>query len=148
MTMTMKAGVLLGAWMTAGAVSLGAQGGAGGNPGSRIVREADIAVKQPGPHDGTGTTTAHPFFGDIPDLEQVFRKRALHPGSSIGAHVQKDDEIYYVASGTGDYTLDGRTTPVGPGTALLTRPGSTHGIRQTGKEDLVLFIVYREIKKK
>jgi mannose-6-phosphate isomerase-like protein (cupin superfamily) len=83
----------------------------------------------------------------VPHLEQVFRKRALHPGASIGVHEQKDDEIYYVVSGTGDYTLDGKTHQVGPGTALLTRPGSVHGIKQTGKEDLVIFIVYREVKK-
>jgi mannose-6-phosphate isomerase-like protein (cupin superfamily) len=147
MTMTQKTSLGLSCVVLAGAVSVWAQGAAKANPGSRIVREADIAVKQPGPHDGTGTTTAYPFFGDVPDLAQVFRKRALHPGASIGVHEQKDDEIYYVVSGTGDYTLDGKTHQVGPGTALLTRPGSVHGITQTGKEDLVIFIVYREVKK-
>jgi mannose-6-phosphate isomerase-like protein (cupin superfamily) len=147
MTMMKTTSVALAGLIAAGAVSLWAQGAAKGNPGSRIVRDADVAVKQPGPHDGTGTTTAYPFFGDVPDLEQVFRKRAMHPGSSIGVHEQKDDEIYYVVSGAGEYTLDGKIIPVGPGTALLTRPGSTHGIRQTGKEDLVIFIVYREVKK-
>jgi mannose-6-phosphate isomerase-like protein (cupin superfamily) len=147
MTMTQKTSLVLSCVVLAGAVSVWAQGAAKANPGSRIVREADIAVKQPGPHDGTGTTTAYPFFGDVPHLEQVFRKRALHPGASIGVHEQKDDEIYYVVSGTGDYTLDGKTHQVGPGTALLTRPGSVHGIKQTGKEDLVIFIVYREVKK-
>jgi mannose-6-phosphate isomerase-like protein (cupin superfamily) len=146
MTM-MTTRVALAALTVTAAVSLSAQGAAKGNPGSRIVRDAEVAVKQPGPHDGTGTTTAYPFFGDVPDLEQVFRKRALHPGSSIGLHEQKDDEIYYVAGGTGEYMLDGKTIQVGPGTALLTRPGSTHGIKQTGKEDLVIFIVYREAKK-
>ena len=112
------------------------------NPGSRIQRDADVAVDQPGPHDGTGMTTAYPFFADLKDLRMIFRKRALHAGASIGAHTQEEDEIYYVISGTGEYTLDGKTTPVTAGTALLTRPGSTHSLKQTGKDDLVVLITY------
>jgi mannose-6-phosphate isomerase-like protein (cupin superfamily) len=112
------------------------------NPGSRIERDADVAVKQPGPHEGGGTTTAYPFFADLKDLRLVFRKRALHAGASIGVHTQEDDEIYYVISGTGEYTLDGKTTTVSAGTALLTRRGSSHSLRQTGKEDLVILITY------
>ena len=113
------------------------------NPhGSRIVREADIAVQQPGPHDGGGITTGYPFFEDIKDVPFFFRKRVLHPGAAIGAHEQKEDEAYYVVSGTGNYTLDGQTVKVGPGTALLTRKGSTHSLRQTGTQDLVIFISY------
>jgi mannose-6-phosphate isomerase-like protein (cupin superfamily) len=110
--------------------------------GSRVQRDADVAVEQPGPHEGTGVTTAYPFFADLKDLRLVFRKRALHPGASIGVHPQEDDEIYYVISGAGEYTLDGKKTAVSTGTALLTRRGSTHGLRQTGKEDLVVLITY------
>ena len=110
--------------------------------GSRIQRDADVAVKQSGPHDGTGVTTAYPFFADLEDLRMVFRKRALHAGASIGVHTQEDDEIYYVISGTGEYTLDGKTTNVSAGTALLTRRGSSHALRQTGKDDLVVLITY------
>ena len=32
-----------------------------------------------------------------------------------------------------------------PGTAVLTRPGSSHSLKQTGTEDLVILIAY-EIK--
>ena len=42
------------------------------------------------------------------------------------------------------YTLDGKNHEVVPGSAMLTRPGSTHSIRQTGAEDLVLLINYRK----
>jgi mannose-6-phosphate isomerase-like protein (cupin superfamily) len=112
------------------------------NPGSRIQRDAEVAVDQPGPHDGAGMTTAYPFFADLKDLRLVFRKRALHTGASIGSHTQEDDEIYYVIGGTGEYTLDGKTTPVSAGTALLTRRGSTHSLRQTGKDNLVVLITY------
>jgi mannose-6-phosphate isomerase-like protein (cupin superfamily) len=75
----------------------------------------------------------------------VFRKRALKPGAGIGYHEQKEDEVYYVLSGKGVMTLDDKPTDVGPGTAILTRPGSSHGLKQVGTEDLVILIAY-EVK--
>jgi mannose-6-phosphate isomerase-like protein (cupin superfamily) len=72
----------------------------------------------------------------------VFRKRVLHPGSSIGHHTQKEDEVYYVLSGEGDLVLDDVHSTVGPGTAILTRTGSSHSIKPVGDKDLVLIITY------
>lgn len=109
---------------------------------SQVVDERDIARQQPGPHGGAGNTTAYPLFADAAGLPFVMRKRVLHPGAGIGLHPQHKDEIYYVVSGHGLYTLDGHLHEVGPGHAMLTRPGSTHAIRQTGDEDLVLLIAY------
>lgn len=110
--------------------------------GSLIEHDSTVAVRQPGPHRGTGQTTAYPLFGKVRDLELAFRKRALHPGASIGYHEQREDEIYYVLSGHGELVLDSTRYIVGPGTAILTRPGSSHGIRQVGTVDLVLLISY------
>ena len=110
--------------------------------GSQVIQERSIAVVQPGPHDGGGSTTAFPFFADVKDLPFVFRKRVLQPGSGIGHHEQQVDEIYYVMSGTGELTLDGVLHRVGPGTAILTRPGSSHSLRQTGRDNLVIIIAY------
>ena len=110
--------------------------------GSRIVTDADVATKQPGTHGGGGMTTGYLFFEDVRDMAFYFRKRALHPGSGIGYHQQEQDEVYYVLSGTGDYTLDGKTVRVEAGTALLTRKGSSHGLKQVGKDDLVIIITY------
>jgi mannose-6-phosphate isomerase-like protein (cupin superfamily) len=42
-------------------------------------------------------------------------------------------------------TVDDNTFEVGPGTAVLTRPGSSHGLKQVGTEDLVIMINY-EVK--
>ena len=39
-------------------------------------------------------------------------------------------------------TIDGKAIDVGPGTAVLTRPGSSHGLKQVGREDLVIMINY------
>jgi len=68
----------------------------------------------------------------------------LKPGSGIGYHEQTEDEIYYVLSGRGAMTVDGKTFDVGPGTAVLTRPGSSHGLKQVGSEDLVILINYEQ----
>ena len=46
-------------------------------------------------------------------------------------------------AGRGIYTLDGKTHEVHAGNAMLTRPGSTHSIRQAGDEDLQLLIMYK-----
>ncbi|WP_183961629.1 cupin domain-containing protein [Chiayiivirga flava] len=108
---------------------------------SAIEHERDIAIEQPGPHGGAGITTAHPFFRDS-GLPFALRKRVLHAGAGIGLHQHDKDEVYYIVSGRGLYILDGALHDVGAGDALLTRPGSTHAIRQVGDEDLVILLAY------
>jgi mannose-6-phosphate isomerase-like protein (cupin superfamily) len=75
----------------------------------------------------------------------IFRKRALHPGAGVGLHEQHEDEVYYVLSGKGVMTVDDTKVDMTPGTAVLTRPGSSHSLKQIGSEDLVVLISY-EIK--
>ena len=110
-----------------------------------VERDAEVAKNEPGTHNGGGETVGYSFFAKAPKLPFVFRKRALKPGSGIGYHEQKEDEVYYVLSGKGVMTLDDKPIEVGPGTAILTRPGSSHGLKQTGNEDLVIMIAY-EVK--
>lgn len=109
---------------------------------SQVVHEADIARQQPGPHGGAGTTTAYPFFADVPGLSFFFRKRVLHKGAGIGMHQHDKDEVYYVVSGKGRYVMDGTIRDVGPGDAMLTRTGSTHSLMQDGEDDLVILLAY------
>ena len=112
-------------------------------PGGYVVEtDAQVAKEEPGTHNGGGQTVGYSFFKDVPKLKLVFRKRALKPGSGIGLHEQKEDEIYYVLSGTGVMTLDGKPVTITPGTAVLTRTGSSHSLKQTGSEDLVVLINY------
>ena len=120
------------------------QGAAPAKPrgGYVLERDAEVAREEPGTHKGGGQTIGYSFFKDTPNLGMVFRKRALKPGSGIGYHEQKEDEIYYVLSGRGLMTIDGKDMEVGPGTAVLTRPGSSHGLKQVGTEDLVIMINY------
>ena len=117
-------------------------------PGGYIIEhDADVAKEEPGTHNGGGMTTGFSFFAKVPHLKLVFRKRSFHPGSGVGLHEQKEDEIYYVLSGRGTMTLDGKTIDITPGTAVLTRTGSSHSLKQAGEEDLVVLINY-EVKPK
>lgn len=109
---------------------------------SLIQYDSLVAVREPGPHNGGGQTTAYPFFAGEDGFALVFRKRALHPGAAIGYHRNDVDEIYYVLSGKGELTLNGARQQLGPGTAILTRAGDSHGLRQLGAGDLVIIISY------
>ena len=117
-------------------------------PGGYVVEnDREVAKEEPGTHNGGGQTIGYSFFKNVPNLKLVFRKRALKPGSGIGLHEQKEDEIYYVLSGRGQMTLDGKTVDVTPGTAVLTRTGSSHSLKQVGNEDLVILINYEVVPK-
>ena len=117
-------------------------------PGGYVLeRDKEVAKSEPGTHNGGGQTVGYSFFSKTPNLKLVFRKRAFKPGSAIGYHVQREDEIYYVLSGRGMMNVDGKEFEVGPGDAVLTRPGSSHGLKQIGKEDLVILINYEQASK-
>ncbi|HTK20265.1 MAG TPA: cupin domain-containing protein [Mucilaginibacter sp.] len=108
-----------------------------------LEHENDIAKNEAGTHNGDGSTVGYSFFSKADGLKMVFRKRVLHHGSAIGYHLQKEDEIYYIISGTGEMQMNGKSFPVKTGDAILTRPGSSHGLKQTGKDDLVIIINYQ-----
>ena len=110
-----------------------------------VQHDAEIAKNEPGTHNGGGQTIGYSFFDKTPGMKFVFRKRALHPGAGVGPHEQHEDEVYYVLSGKGVMTVDDTAVDMTPGTAVLTRPGSSHSLKQMGPEDLVVLIAY-EIK--
>lgn len=143
MTKTMRQAVMLAAvTFGAGWAAASAQDSRAG--GYILEHDAEVAHAEPGTHNGGGETIGYSFFRNAPRLGLVFRKRALKPGSGIGYHEQKEDEIYYVLSGRGTMTIDGKSFKVAPGAAVLTRPGSSHGLKQTGPEDLVIMINYEQ----
>jgi len=138
-TILLTAGIVgPAAWLTAFAQISQPSGG------YVLERDAEVAVEEPGTHKGGGMTVGYSFFKKVPNLKLVFRKRALKPGSGIGYHLQKEDEIYYVLSGRGEMTMDGKTFEVKPGDCILTRPGASHSLKQIGKDDLVIIINYEQ----
>ena len=87
-------------------------------------------------------STAYRISGVAPNRSMEFRKRVMHPGSSIGLHVIAHDEVYHVVSGEGDVTTDGVTTRMKAGDTAYLYDGGNVGIQQVGADDLVLIIAY------
>jgi quercetin dioxygenase-like cupin family protein len=111
-------------------------------PNFEIDHEADIKKDEPGSHNGGGVTTVFPFFTKDKTFTMAFRKRVLHPGSSIGYHVGDKQEVYYVVSGHGTIRINDVDHPLAPGDAILLKPGSSHGIKPSATEDLAVMIAY------
>lgn len=108
-----------------------------------LEHEKDIVRNEPAPHDGGGTSTVYNFFSKA-NNSLVFRKRVLHKGAAIGYHLQKEEEIYYILGGVGEMTMNNKKFTVTAGDGILTFGGSSHGLKQTGNEDLVLIISYKK----
>jgi hypothetical protein len=83
---SLMAGMLIGAAAVAGAPHA-VKGG------YIVERDAEVAKQEPGTHNGGGETIGYSFFAKTPKVPFVFRKRALKPGSGIGYHEQKEDEV-------------------------------------------------------
>jgi mannose-6-phosphate isomerase-like protein (cupin superfamily) len=107
-----------------------------------IKTDTQTSTVEPGPHEGTGKTTAYRYFDEVKDARVIFRKRALHKGASIGMHVLEHDEVYYVVSGRGEVTVDDTKRAVEPDTAIFMHEGADVGIRQVGDADLVVIVSY------
>ena len=86
--------------------------------------------------------------------EKEFRKRALEtgdntimlgrliPGASLGVHTHEtESETIYYLSGTGEMYYDGAVEEARPGLCHHCPKGHTHGLKNTGDEDLVFFAV-------
>lgn len=95
----------------------------------------------PGMNQGTGMMTARMYMNEKGKIIPC----RIHPGGSIGVHEHKtSDDINYVISGTGKAICDGREEILTAGCCHICPKGSTHGIRNTGTEDLVMLTVVVE----
>ena len=66
----------------------------------------------------------------------------LEKGCSIGSHAHEGEtEIFVFHSGVGCVNDNGEDKPVGPGDVVLTGGGATHGVTNTGEENLVFTAV-------
>jgi mannose-6-phosphate isomerase-like protein (cupin superfamily) len=66
----------------------------------------------------------------------------IPPGGISGEHVHtRTEEIYFILSGRGEMTLDGRPHQVGPGNLILTGLGTRHGLRNIGDEGLGWLVI-------
>ena len=73
----------------------------------------------------------------MPEAVKTFAKATLAPGSEVGYHIHRNDsEAYYILSGVGEYTEDGKTYRVGAGDVTYTPMGGGHGIKNVGQGNL------------
>lgn len=107
-----------------------------------VVDERQVMREQAPPHGAIGMSTAYRISDGVPQRTMEFRRRVLHVGAAIGIHPIDHDEVYYVLSGEGEVTSDGRTARLGPGMAAYLYSGAQVGIRQLGSEPLNLIISY------
>jgi len=56
-------------------------------------------------------------------------------------HTHPDEEIIVVTEGTGQITLNGTASNVGPGAVMYVTPNYLHGIRNTGKSPLTFYYI-------
>ncbi|OJT26061.1 hypothetical protein BO221_09540 [Archangium sp. Cb G35] len=66
----------------------------------------------------------------------------IPPGGISGEHVHtRTEEVYFILSGRGEMTLDGKPHPVGPGSLILTGLGTKHGLRNVGDVGLGWLVI-------
>lgn len=112
-------------------------------PAMVVVDERTVTRDEPPPHGAIGMSTAYRISDAVPvNRTMEFRKRMLHVGAAIGLHPIDHDEVYYVLSGEGEVTSDGKTQRIGPGVAAYLYRGAIVGIKQLGSEPLTIIISY------
>jgi mannose-6-phosphate isomerase-like protein (cupin superfamily) len=65
----------------------------------------------------------------------------IDPGHHSPLHRHRCEEVYFVVRGSGELESDGRRYALGPGSAVLNRPGVLHRVFNTGAETLELVVV-------
>lgn len=67
---------------------------------------------------------------------------ALKPQEEIGAEVHKLDQFFRVEEGNGEAVLDGVSSSIQAGFAVLVPAGTRHNIVNTGSKPLKLYTLY------
>ena len=105
-----------------------------GRDSARVTHESfgDLRVYFEGPTDQLKSMTA----GSL----------RLNPGQEPHPpHQHREEEIMVVTEGTGEISIEGKVSSVGPGAMMYCAAGRVHGVRNTGKTPL-LFYYYKWIK--
>lgn len=67
---------------------------------------------------------------------------SLEPGGEIGMEVHKLDQFFRVEKGSGEAILDGVSTAIREGFAIVVPAGTNHNIVNTGSTPLKLYTLY------
>lgn len=97
------------------------------------IRPAEHAVFRP---DKMGKATLF----ESPRL--LVGLNCFEPGQEHALHAHAGlDKVYQVVAGQGEFLLEGRAIPMQAGVMLVAPEGVPHGIRNTGRERLVVLAI-------
>lgn len=95
--------------------------------------------------EGLAGGKGHVIIDHLLDAEQMKRSArmyarvTLEPDCEIGFHKHMNEsETYYVLAGRGAYNDDGNVREIGVGDVTFTPHGHSHGLLNTGAENLVI----------
>lgn len=98
-------------------------------------------------HGGHGSCMVRTLLTSEFDSSLAYvREIVLHANSSVGIHPHSgDEELYYIISGRGIMMVNGEQKVVVSGDVVLTKSGSSHGLRNESDRDLRFFVVCAEL---
>ena len=68
---------------------------------------------------------------------------SIPPGGEVGQETPLNvEQVFFFQSGTGEASLDGKKTPIGPGDVVVVTPGTDHNFRNTGTVPVKIFTIY------
>jgi mannose-6-phosphate isomerase-like protein (cupin superfamily) len=66
----------------------------------------------------------------------------IFPGGAVPLHSHEQEEVYFIASGEGAIEIDGIQEPVKAGSYVYIQSGSTHVLRNSGGENMIMLFCY------
>jgi quercetin dioxygenase-like cupin family protein len=97
------------------------------------IRPAEHAVFRP---DKMGKATIF----ESPRL--LVGLNCFEPGQEHALHAHAGlDKVYSVVAGSGEFLLEGRSIAMQPGSMLVAPEGVPHGIRNTGRDRLIVLAI-------
>ena len=108
-----------------------------------MIKKADTlqAVIYQNRFGGNGEISMKPLLSpeEFRGKGRLLSHSVIFPGSSIGVHTHKGDfETYYILKGEGVVNDNGVKTPVKAGDVIYTRDSESHGLENTGTENIEL----------
>jgi oxalate decarboxylase/phosphoglucose isomerase-like protein (cupin superfamily) len=92
--------------------------------------------------DGEGEVIRKELADVKPVNVRVCSEITLNSGSSIGYHIHDNEtEIYYIITGTGEYTDNDKVITVNEGDTAICASGEGHSIKNIGNLPLKFFAV-------
>ena len=96
------------------------------------ARKTKVGVTHP-IVNGKSATTGYYFEAHATSLDPG---QMPHP-----PHQHKHDELFMVRSGSLEFTVNGKTTRLGPGSVALAANNDLHGVKNVGTEPAEYFVV-------